>query len=83
VAGYFNKHQEVSLSICKFIREHYPQLSQERQSQATAENTPMLVHWSYRLSQLDPNLIQDRMPVNQALKKALEKVALYALYQEP
>lgn len=83
VAGYYNKHREVVLSVCKYIKEQYPQLTQERESAATPENTPMLVQWAYKLTQLDPALIQDRMPVNQALKKALEKVALYAQYQEP
>ena len=42
----------------------------------------MLITWSYRLAQIDPGLIQDRMPINQALKKALERIALYAQYQE-
>jgi hypothetical protein len=34
------------------------------------------------MAQIDPALIQDRMPINLALKKALERVALYAQYQE-
>jgi Fe-S-cluster containining protein len=82
VSGYYNKHRKVTLSICRYIRAENPELSQQKEAEATAENTPMLVQWSYRLTQLDPALIQDRMPINQALKKALEKVALYALYQE-
>ncbi len=82
VAGHFNKYREATLSICKYIREKYPELSEERGKQATEENTPMLVTWSYRLAQLDPALIQNRYPMNQAMKMALEKVALYAQYQE-
>lgn len=83
VAGYFDKHHEVTLSVCKLIREKYPELTQTRIAEATAENTPVLVNWSYRMSEIDPALIQDRMPLNQALKLALEKVALYAQYQDP
>lgn len=83
VAGYFDKHHEVTLSVCKLIREKYPELTQTRISEATAENTPVLVNWSYRMAEIDPALIQDRMPLNQALKLALEKVALYAQYQGP
>jgi Fe-S-cluster containining protein len=83
VAGYFDKHHEVTLSVCKLIREKYPELTQTRTAEATAENTPVLVNWSYRMSEIDPALIQDRMPLNQALKLALEKVALYAQYQDP
>jgi Fe-S-cluster containining protein len=81
VAGFYNKHREVTLSVCKLIREKYPDLTKTRESEVT-EQTPMLAHWSYSLMQLDPALIQDRLPINEALKKALERVALYALYQE-
>lgn len=81
VAGYYDKHRQVTLSICKHIRAEYPELSEKKETEATPDNTPMLVQWTYRLSQLDPALIQNRMPINQAIKQALEKVALYALYQ--
>lgn len=82
VAGYFDKHHEVTLSVCKLIREKYPELTEAKTKEATAENTPVLVNWSYRMAEIDPALIQGRMPLNQALKLALEKVALYAQYQE-
>lgn len=81
VAGFYNKHREVTLSVCKLIREKYPELTKIRESEVSIE-TPMLVTGTYQLAQLDPGLIQDRMPINQALKKALERVALYAQYQE-
>jgi len=82
VAGFYNKHHEITLSVCKLIREKYPELTKIREAEATEDKTPMLMPWSYSLMQLDPALIQDRMPLNQALKKALERIALYALYQE-
>jgi Fe-S-cluster containining protein len=81
VAGYFDKHHEVTLSVCRLIRDKYPELTEIRTKEATAENTPVLVNWSYRMAEIDPALIQGRMPLNQALKLALEKVALYAQYQ--
>ena len=80
VAGFYNKHQEVTLSVCKLIREKYPDLTKIRESEVS-DKTPMLITWSYRLAQIDPGLIQDRMPINLALKKALERIALYAQYQ--
>lgn len=83
VAGYYNKHHKVTLSVCKLIRDKYPELTVTRTQEATAENTPVLVNWSYRMSEIDPALIQDRMPLNQALKLAMEKVAFYAEYQNP
>lgn len=82
VAGFYNKHKDVTLSVCKLIREKYPELTKMRESEASEEKTPMLMSWSYRLANLDPRLTQDRMPINQAIKAALEKVSLYALYQE-
>jgi Fe-S-cluster containining protein len=82
VAGYYNKHQQVTLSVCRLIKDEYPQLAQDKTAAAHELNPPMMVTWSYRLAQLDPALIQDRLPINQALKLALEKVALYAQYHE-
>lgn len=82
VAGYFNKHHEIGLSVCRLIREKYPEETKIFESQATPENTPMIVNWSYRMSQIDPALIQDKLPINQAIKLALEKVAFYAMYQQ-
>ena len=81
VAGFYNKHHEVTLSVCKLIREKYPDLTKVRESEVS-DKTPMHITWSYRLAQIEPGLIQDRMPINQALKKALERIALYAQYQE-
>ena len=82
VSGFYNKHREVTLSVCKLIREKWPDLAKQRDQEVSEEKTPMLVTWSYRLAQLEPALIQDRLPINQAFKGALEKVALYAQYQE-
>ena len=82
VSGYYNKHREVTLSVCKLIKDKYPELLAQREKEVSEEKTPMLITWSYRLAQLDPALIQDRLPINQAFKKALEKIALYAQYQE-
>jgi uncharacterized protein len=76
VAGYFNKHQEPTLSICKSIKES------NSKDLPSALGVPMLAHWSAKLATLDPQLIQGRQPINQALKAALEKVALCAQYQK-
>jgi Fe-S-cluster containining protein len=83
VAGYFNKYGKVSLSLCKLIREQNGELAKNHEQTVSEEKTPMLITWSYRLAQLDPALIQKRMPINEALQQALEKVALYAMYQSP
>lgn len=79
VSGYRNKKNEVTLAICKFIRDEYGISTIPKN--LDADKTPMMVEWSFKLSSLDQRLIQDKMPINQALLKALEKVALYAEYQ--
>lgn len=79
VAGYLNKEQHITLSICKFIKEECPELT-ELALRATGPDTPVMTYWSSRLSTLDPHLIQERQPINRALKMAIEKVALWAQY---
>lgn len=79
VAGYLNKNQEVTLSICKYIREEYK--IESIPVGLDEEKTPITSHWSYRLATLDQGLIKDLMPIPQALKIALEKIAFYAQYQ--
>ena len=81
VSGYYDKHREITLSVCKLIRDKYPELTKAWEAEVSEEKTPMLITWSYQLANLDPALIQDKLPINQALKGALERVALYALYQ--
>lgn len=79
VAGYRNKKNEVTLSICKFIKENNS--ITEAPTNLDVNKTPMMVEWSFKLASLDQRLIQEKLPINQALLKALEKVALYAEYQ--
>ncbi len=80
VAGYHNKQNQVTLSICRYIKEHYSLTESPRE--LGASKIPMMVEWSYRMAALDPDLIQGKQPINQALLGALQKVALYASYQE-
>lgn len=82
VSGYYNKYQKLNLSVCKYIKNERRDLFEKLNSQADEASTPTLIHWSYRLTQLNPEIIKDKYPVSVAIKKALEKVALYAQYQE-
>lgn len=80
VSGYKDKNAQLQLSICKYIKESY-QLQSSTYNSDTSQ-APLLVEWSYKLANLDQKLIQDKMPINQALLQALQKVALYAEYQQ-
>ncbi len=80
VAGYLNKRDQVTLSVCRYIKEHYG--ASESPADYGSSEIPMLVEWSYRMAAIDPDLIQRRQPINQALLGALQKVALYSSYQD-
>lgn len=79
VAGYFTKKHEVTLSVCKVIKEFHN--VKELPVGLDPSLTPMLSDWSFKMGSLEPKLVQEKLPINEALLKALYKVALYSQYQ--
>lgn len=75
VAGTYDKHRNITLSVCKTIKEHNPELARPD------SDTPMIPDWFTKLSSLEPDLTKKKLPINEAIKEALQKVALYAQYQ--
>lgn len=75
VAGTLNKHNEVTHAICKLLKELNVDLPMP------TEFTPLIPQWSAKLSALDPELISKKLPINLAIKGALEKIAFYTQYQ--
>jgi Fe-S-cluster containining protein len=80
VSGYYNKNHEVTLSICKYIKEAHD--LKEIPDKLNSEKTPMMVEWTLKLGGLDPRLIQERLPINEALLRALLKVAMIMEYSK-
>ena len=80
VSGHYNKQHEISLSVCKLIKEKYNLFDKELKGRL--QETPMMADWSMKLASIDPQLIQDKMPINKALLGALEKVAFTLQYQD-
>lgn len=80
VAGYKNKKEEITLSVCKYIRQEYRLL--EIPTGLPPEETPTFPYWGYRLTTLEQKLLTERVAINQAILLALQKVALYAQYQQ-
>jgi Fe-S-cluster containining protein len=76
VAGFYKKDQSMTLSICKLIKEENKDLL-ERLMKDIPTNAPVMSHWITRLKSIDPNMDQERQPINNALKSALERVALW------
>ncbi len=81
VAGYMNKEREVTLSICKYISQKYPERVPEAKEHASLENTPVFATWTSIVSGLGTPDLNNRFPINLALKYALQKIALLAQYQ--
>jgi Fe-S-cluster containining protein len=80
VSGHYNKQHEISLSVCKLIKEKYKLFDQELKG--SKQETPMMADWSMKLASINPQLIQDKMPINKALLGALEKVAFTLQFQD-
>ena len=81
VAGYLTKEREVTLSICKYISEKYPERVPHAKARANRESTPVFANWTALVSTLGTPDMNLRFPINTALKKALHKIALLAQYQ--
>lgn len=81
VAGSLDKRKEVTLSICKFLKEEYPEKVELLKTEKKAD-APILMHWASRLIALHPELIKERYAINDALRRALERIEFYAQYQK-
>jgi uncharacterized protein len=76
-AAVVNKHGNPELAACKKHKEVMPEVVAE--SQAAIANglpVPQFADFAMRFRSLDPNLGQERLPINQALKVAIERVGL-------
>jgi Fe-S-cluster containining protein len=78
VSGLYDKNHDVTLSICKHIKEKYDMRG--RPKPLGLETTPVMQEWFFKLGTLDQNLLQERVPINEAILRALEKVAMIMDY---
>lgn len=81
VAGTFDKKQMPQLSVCKHIREADPAKTKSIEQQIPSNEIPSIAQWYSQLSSMGDSQLQVKMPINLAIKSALEKLALYAQYQ--
>lgn len=82
VAGYLTKEREITLSICKYISEKYPERVPAAKGRATLENTPVFANWTSVIASFGSPDLNLRFPINLALKKALHKIALLSQYEK-
>lgn len=82
VSAFIDKHQKVQASICKRLKELFPEDSHKVINAPENHNLEIMTHWLSRLLTLDPQLLNQPMNINLALRKAIEKVELHLLYED-
>jgi Fe-S-cluster containining protein len=63
-----------ALSVCKYIRQNDPQTAAA--AMALADEAPCFIHYGSRAYALDPVLGNGLMPINTALRQAIERLGL-------
>lgn len=81
VAGRVAKDESIELSVCRELKldAHYQSSEFIR---LTSENVPLLEVFKKRLESIDPKLLEEEIPINEAIIFILEKVLLWKSYQE-
>jgi len=76
-SGFRDKRSRVLLTASRVMKEDFPEVvkkAQESMDEGLA--IPLSSDWATRLAGIDPSLTQERMPLNVALMRAIEWVAL-------
>ena len=63
-----------AISVCKYIRQKNPRGA--KAAMALAEEAPCFVHYGAQVYALDPALGTELMPINMALRRAIERLGL-------
>lgn len=79
VAGFRAKDGGKQLSVCRALKESFPEVARELRP---SQDTPMMGEWYTRLTNLSGPNLQERLPINQAIKEALQLVSLDASYHD-
>lgn len=79
-AGYRDKQGNTSLSACKIIKSERPKQYQDSLIALQSDPPPMMVMAKELVNELDYELGKQHLPINEAVKQALEKVLFKAWY---
>ncbi len=80
-SGYYDKNHNVELSVCKLIKETYPEILKKVSEGRTEKNTPIISQWYSRIQSLSAPELLERRPMNEAILGALQLIGFYAQYQ--
>lgn len=79
-----DKNGNAKFITCKLIKETQAERVTTVQAGLTEGNTiPMMSDYYFRLRSIDPDLGTTLMPINQAMRKAMEVVMGYYAYRKP
>jgi uncharacterized protein len=81
-AGYRDKQGKTSLSACKIIKSDRPIPYQDTLIALQSDPPPMMVMAKEQVNELDYELGKQHLPLNEAIKQALEKVLFKAYYSD-
>lgn len=74
-----NKEGKKELVTCKILKDEMP--AEIARASSAKKKLPVMVHYHTRMAAIDIQL-NDRMPINQAMQKAIETVAAYYAYRK-
>jgi uncharacterized protein len=77
IGSLLDKNAAVKLSVCRFIKQAHPELLNALDPRLA----PRIDHWKQKARLLSDELSSQDMPINQALKMALEKLTMLAYYE--
>jgi Fe-S-cluster containining protein len=72
------KHGHPRIALCRTIKDADPHAADRINQEIARGLKPMIIpHWARQASSLNPRLGQERYPINQAVRFALERVGLH------
>ncbi|OGK10798.1 MAG: hypothetical protein A2W80_03590 [Candidatus Riflebacteria bacterium GWC2_50_8] len=78
-----DKNGRPLFAACRILRQHRPELVENVTGYlARGGKMPVIAHYYRQLSAIEPALGREMMPINQAIKKALEIIYFHFSYRE-
>ena len=71
-SGFKDKNGVIKPALCKPLKEQHPELLS-----VSGHNAPLMADYYYKLADIDRSLCFPLLPINQAIKKAIEVVLFY------
>lgn len=79
-----NKNGELSIATCRKVKEAMPEIYQKANEDIRRGlRIPVFANYYMKLASIDPAVGQKMLPINEAIRKALETVALFFYYKNP